>query len=1054
MSVEILKALARLDTETLDAAAKAARRAGVPLADYLSQAVVKKDEDAADETAASPEPKKPRTRKSRSRSTKAAGRTKDTAAVETETGDEGEAAEASSGVDLTPLTTAIEDLTGRLDRSEERSTRALSGMTDMLAAMAARLPQGDTGAGIERSAAFAELSQRVDTVVARLNQTDHARGADLDALQGLEQSIRRLTAHIERRQGATAETVGALETSMERLTSQFATLQQGSSNSAAAEELAERVFEIAEGLDAVRAKTENVVKRGQLESLEERIEVSVGKTLETALDRVLNEFTLRLEAAEGRSADAIQAVEGQIQGVEGQLAGTQQTLASLEERLSELQIQPDTSSAALAAGGALAAIEDRLGRLEQQNTGQLDDLRREFRDLSNRLTDLERVVTEQTAQTAAIAETQAAMAHAPAPAFAQTAPPGPIDGSIDVRADDMADPYAQQTPGQEAAGGYAMAEETPLSHGAYDNGGAPQDVAYEDPASRPYQDAAYQDAAYQDAAYQDPAHETGSYGEPGGPDGYGTQQAVPSGFHPAPASQAPAAYDTGFDDRHDADETLEQVPPRAQGLGGGSWRFAESDEFQEIGPEQRSARHPGRIGADPFGTERYGNYAQRDGNRLNLPIPANRAVVMAMSAAVAGAVLVGAFLALQPSGPSEPEMGEAAVPPADDDVLLGEVSGGSEIRALPDTYAQTGPDAFADPQADQSRTLSLDRAFEPAPAGQAPAQRSPVPQQPVPQQPGPSVFDTPSPASGGLSDLFESGQPGGVSSGSGQSFDIPSVSDVLSAPPTRPTAPAGTYGPMPAAASDARSLYADALDLLRNRSGEANDRRAAELLNQAANQGLAVAHYRLGLLFQQGRGVPADLTRAVSYYETAARAGNRRAMHNLAVMYASGQGVDADMTQAAHWFQRAAELGVTDSQFNLAVLYLRGDGVEISKPNALRWFAISAAQGDDGAFEYRDELAGDLGPQSERILSAASRWSPAPMDPEANGLFYTQPSRQDILRVQTLLNELGFEAGTPDGMIGPNTRNAIRAFEQANGLPVTGDVSPQLMSWLAQASAG
>lgn len=53
-----------------------------------------------------------------------------------------------------------------------------------------------------------------------------------------------------------------------------------------------------------------------------------------------------------------------------------------------------------------------------------------------------------------------------------------------------------------------------------------------------------------------------------------------------------------------------------------------------------------------------------------------------------------------------------------------------------------------------------------------------------------------------------------------------------------------------------------------------------------------------------------------------------------------------------------------------------------------------------------------------------------------------------IGRVQERLNALGYDAGPADGVLGPSTREAIRAFEAARDLPVTGDLSPDLLTAL------
>lgn len=62
----------------------------------------------------------------------------------------------------------------------------------------------------------------------------------------------------------------------------------------------------------------------------------------------------------------------------------------------------------------------------------------------------------------------------------------------------------------------------------------------------------------------------------------------------------------------------------------------------------------------------------------------------------------------------------------------------------------------------------------------------------------------------------------------------------------------------------------------------------------------------------------------------------------------------------------------------------------------------------------------------------------------------TEPSlnREDVTFIQTRLNSLGFNAGKPDGISGPKTRNATREFQQSNNLPVDGYVGYKLLQKL------
>lgn len=53
-----------------------------------------------------------------------------------------------------------------------------------------------------------------------------------------------------------------------------------------------------------------------------------------------------------------------------------------------------------------------------------------------------------------------------------------------------------------------------------------------------------------------------------------------------------------------------------------------------------------------------------------------------------------------------------------------------------------------------------------------------------------------------------------------------------------------------------------------------------------------------------------------------------------------------------------------------------------------------------------------------------------------------------IRAVQQKLNEMDFDAGVADGIMGPNTKRAIRAFQEANDMDIDGLISPALLQAL------
>ncbi|MFT4162117.1 peptidoglycan-binding protein, partial [Shinella sp.] len=245
--------------------------------------------------------------------------------------------------------------------------------------------------------------------------------------------------------------------------------------------------------------------------------------------------------------------------------------------------------------------------------------------------------------------------------------------------------------------------------------------------------------------------------------------------------------------------------------------------------------------------------------------------------------------------------------------------------------------------------------------------------------------------------------------------------------------------------------------------GVATDlKEAARWYALSADRGFAPAEYRLANLYEKGQGVELDLARARKLYEDAAGKGNASAMHNLAVLLATGSGDAApDFNAAAKWFQKASELGVRDSQFNLAILYARGNGVKQDLEESYKWFAIAARDGDHDAAEKRDEVANAMKP--EQLASAKAKvdlWKPQALDDKANSAdlpdeWVGKPvktasvdMKKAIRNIQAILNNNGFNAGTPDGEMGKKTVSAIKAFQKSVGQKETGEIDDALVTEL------
>jgi localization factor PodJL len=288
---------------------------------------------------------------------------------------------------------------------------------------------------------------------------------------------------------------------------------------------------------------------------------------------------------------------------------------------------------------------------------------------------------------------------------------------------------------------------------------------------------------------------------------------------------------------------------------------------------------------------------------------------------------------------------------------------------------------------------------------------------------------------------------------------------MAAAPPPQSTAgppklgDAATAGD-PAAAFELAARYAEGHGVNRDLA------KAAEWYQRAADAGVAVAQYRLGSLYERGQGVAKDPTAAVTWYQRAADQGNVGAMHNLAVMMSEGVDGPPDHAKAFEWFLAAARCGVKDSQYNLGVIYARGLGPEQDLVESYKWFALAAAAGDADAATRRDEVGEAMSADDlAKARATVQAWRATPIISEANTVArpeggweassdgLTEADRRLLVKkIQVLLAEKGYDPGPLDGFEGPQTRQAVRAFQRRSGIAETGQISGDLVTALVTPS--
>ena len=200
----------------------------------------------------------------------------------------------------------------------------------------------------------------------------------------------------------------------------------------------------------------------------------------------------------------------------------------------------------------------------------------------------------------------------------------------------------------------------------------------------------------------------------------------------------------------------------------------------------------------------------------------------------------------------------------------------------------------------------------------------------------------------------------------------------------------------------------DGLDALRR-----NDyTTAAKELRPLAERGDAEAQYRIGLMYEYGKGYPQDKLQGITWFKKSAAQNHAAAQTELGIIYAIGDGVKQDDAQAVAWLQKGATLGNATAQYNLGLWYAKGQGVKLDNAKAIDWwrkagaqgmtvaqwklgvayengegvkkdallayinYAIAARSGNKEYIEYRDDIAKQLTPaQAMSGMAAADAWA-------------------------------------------------------------------------------
>jgi hypothetical protein len=142
--------------------------------------------------------------------------------------------------------------------------------------------------------------------------------------------------------------------------------------------------------------------------------------------------------------------------------------------------------------------------------------------------------------------------------------------------------------------------------------------------------------------------------------------------------------------------------------------------------------------------------------------------------------------------------------------------------------------------------------------------------------------------------------------------------------------------------------------------------------HKLAEEGDPMAQYELGIMYQNGEGVPQNYSKAVKWFRKAAEQGDSSAQYRLGLKYNVGHGVPQDYSEAVKWFRKSAEKGDAAAQLSLARIYDKGHGVQQNDILAFMWSNLAVGGGLERAKTQRDIIRQSM---SKEQITEAERLS-------------------------------------------------------------------------------
>jgi len=115
--------------------------------------------------------------------------------------------------------------------------------------------------------------------------------------------------------------------------------------------------------------------------------------------------------------------------------------------------------------------------------------------------------------------------------------------------------------------------------------------------------------------------------------------------------------------------------------------------------------------------------------------------------------------------------------------------------------------------------------------------------------------------------------------------------------------------------------------------------------------------FNLGILYENGWGIPKNYNEAFKYYKISAERGFMLAFNNLATFYRNGFGVEKNLNSAVYWYEQGVEKGDKTAFNNLIQLANENHPVALDHVGALYLNGRFVPKNYQEAFKYYSRAA-------------------------------------------------------------------------------------------------